>query len=131
MKKLPVFVYGTLKEGECFDIFRSFKRTIVKGTLQNAALYHLGKFPGLKLSGDGCVLGELHFYDNIEGLRSVLNRMDRIEGYEGRKTDLFTRKEVDVILQSGKKMKAYTYLYNGDVMDAWKIASGEWKRDHQ
>ena len=125
----PIFVYGTLRKDGCRDIFRSFSRTVEQAMLENATLYDLGTFPCIKLEGNSCVKGELHNYTDRHQYQEVLKQMDRIEGYNGLSTDLFTREIVKVTLPSGKQVKAYVYVYNGEVKEKWIIPSGEWLQE--
>ncbi|MCF7815274.1 MAG: gamma-glutamylcyclotransferase [Candidatus Cloacimonetes bacterium] len=127
MKELPIFVYGTLKAGGIFDIFKNFKREEIQASLPGAALYDLGAFPALKLEGENTVRGEVHFYANSKIYQHVLQRMDFIEGFNKSKNDLFTRKIVNVKTKIGKQQQAYCYVYNGKVDQKMKIVSGIWE----
>jgi gamma-glutamylcyclotransferase (GGCT)/AIG2-like uncharacterized protein YtfP len=126
VKNLPIFVYGSLKAGADRDIFADLQRSVVPAQLQGASLYDLGYFPGLKLGGSEVVYGELHKYYSNKQLRYVLKLMDQIEGYYGRKTDLYKRVEVAITVETGQKLNAYTYIYNRQVGSASLITSGWW-----
>jgi gamma-glutamylcyclotransferase (GGCT)/AIG2-like uncharacterized protein YtfP len=52
--------------------------------------------------------------------------MVQIEGYYGRKTDLYKRVEVAITVETGQKLNAYTYIYNRQVGSASLITSGWW-----
>ena len=66
-------------------------------------------FPGIALGGDNDVFGEIHEYSDAD---IVKERMDSIEGYwEGRKNNLFNRKEVEVTTKDGKIITAFVYEY--------------------
>jgi gamma-glutamylcyclotransferase (GGCT)/AIG2-like uncharacterized protein YtfP len=127
MKLLRIFVYGSLKAGAERDIFKDLNRTVLPARLSGASLYDLGAFPGLKLGGCSVVYGELHQYYEQEQYRYILDLMDQIEGYRGEKTDLYKRVEVEVSLESGEKVKAYTYVFNWKVEEANLIHSGVWE----
>ena len=129
MRPLSIFVYGSLKAGAGRDIFDNLNRDVVPAKLSGALLYDLGDFPGLKLGGRSLVYGELHQYHERQQQRYILDLMDRIEGYRGEKGDLYKRVEVEVKPETGEKVKAYTYVFNGKVEEADLIRSGVWENN--
>ena len=129
-----VFVYGTLRAGECRE-----------GVLHNKAvrwepaailgfdIYDLGSFPCITYSAYGRqVFGELVECIDPE---EVLHRLDGIEGYNPdrpQEQNLYVRREVDVILlANGRKEKAMAYIFaNGERLadrEPPLVESGNWR----
>jgi gamma-glutamylcyclotransferase (GGCT)/AIG2-like uncharacterized protein YtfP len=114
---VKLFVYGTLRKSERREhllkkyLFLGYARA--KGYL----LYDLGKYPGI-VEGDGEVVGEVY-----EISEKKLKELDWIEGVP----DLFRRELIEVVLENGETISAYTYIYNGDVEEGELIPSGDWK----
>jgi gamma-glutamylcyclotransferase (GGCT)/AIG2-like uncharacterized protein YtfP len=130
MDELKIFVYGTLKSGGFFDkkFLQKNRLSTQKAVLENAALYDLGAYPGLKMGHTGLkVHGEIHTYKNRD---KVLQVMDCIEGYSGDlKDSLFVRRETSVYNQEkGIREKAFIYEYNYSAQDsnAALIEKGVW-----
>ncbi len=74
-----VFVYGTLRRGECRDLRENFGggRFCGRGRV-TGVLYDLGDYPGLRIGGGGGrVVGEI-----FEVSRETLVLLDRLEGYD-------------------------------------------------
>jgi len=128
MEQIPLFLYGTLKAGGSLDSFSVNERVIIEAELKGAALYDLGAFPGLKLDAKSTVKGEVHIYKSLAAYKKVLKILDFIEGYKGRRDDLFKRVIVEVRLASGETTEAFAYLYNRPVSEEKRIASGRWPR---
>lgn len=107
-----IFVYGTLMKGEA-----NHKRYMANcpfqgnGKIDGFAMYDLGFYPGI-VAGDGTVYGEVYAVSAME-----LRAINQLEG-EG---VLYTRKNVMVTMDSGKRMGASVYVYNGDVSDAKRL----------
>lgn len=122
---LKVFVYGTLKKGgrfaSRFDEFRkSCKAGKVKGTL-----FSLGSFPGIVLSGDTEVRGEVHEYNNAKNVEAAL---DRIEGFisPGNLHNLYEKRKVNVETATGTE-ECYLYEFARSTKDLDKVSTGEWE----
>ncbi|QDT35509.1 gamma-glutamylcyclotransferase family protein [Thalassoglobus polymorphus] len=119
---ITIFVYGTLKRGDCRHHVVSRFHFLGEAVTQPVyRLFHLGSYPGLvEVAEDGSeVQGELYAIDP-ERIREV----DEIEGVEA---GLYQR--VPVQLQSPWRISgAETYLYLGDVSHAkdlgthWEVA---------
>ena len=128
MQRIPIFVYGSLKAQAERDLFSKLQRTVKPAKIQGATMYDLGSFPGIKLNGTGTVVGELHHYHVREQYRQILGLMDKIEGFHGKKSDLYTRVKVSVTKDSGEVVEAFTYIFNGSVHEADIISTGEWTK---
>lgn len=101
-----LFVYGTLKPGygnhaRIADHVRSARPGTIQGILVD-----LGAFPAL-LHGKGIVRGVLLVVD-----AEALAIADFIEGYHpDQERSLYVRKKVEVDLDDGDKVDAWTYFY--------------------
>ena len=129
-----VFVYGTLKLGGFYaDQFDDFRIDSIKGYIEGD-LYDLGNFPGILLSGKNKIYGELHRYSDFS---SVVERMDRIEGYheEDHPDNFYERKTVEVTTETGEIMEAVAYSlaskqlldYVEEKGDSIKVENGVWE----
>src|SRR5579859_790866 len=111
MKEL-LFVYGTLRKGERAFRMMEGSTSLGEGTIQGA-IYHLGAFPGLKLTGDSVVVGELY---EVEGL----HKFDHYEGYP----IMYERKKVPVQVKGlADPVEAWVYTFNYPVKEDCKILS--------
>jgi gamma-glutamylcyclotransferase (GGCT)/AIG2-like uncharacterized protein YtfP len=135
LKSLPVepqylFVYGTLLPGQApasiAPVANQLK--IIGPAATPGRLYHLGPYPG-------CVL-DPHCQSQIQGqllelphpAEPVLAKLDWYEAYVASdpRGSLFTRTTCPVTLQDGRQQTAWIYVYNRDVTDARRIASGKY-----
>ena len=101
----PVFVYGTLMQGQRAN---HFLRGCDFGgcfRLEDYAMYHLGSYPGIKPCQGESVQGELYYVTD-----AVLAQMDEYED-EG---SLYLRKTV-LIHGEETTVSAQVYVYNRDV----------------
>jgi gamma-glutamylcyclotransferase (GGCT)/AIG2-like uncharacterized protein YtfP len=117
-----VFVYGTLRRGGSNDITqlqpppRFIGMSKVQGTL-----FQLGAYPGLKLGGEGWVVGEV--YEVEPALEAVL---DIIEDLGPEPTDEYAKRSVVVTVQ-GVDMECFLYEINpAYVRSAAVMAGGDW-----
>ena len=124
-----VFVYGTLKEGRPLDR-KAFaeRRTNVDEATIVGSIFSLGRYPTIKLDGEGVVHGEVHTFRS-DDFAAVLMSMDAIEGYNPSKPEagLYTRHLLDVTTKSGEVVKAWTYEYNGSVKADRRLKDGVWE----
>jgi gamma-glutamylcyclotransferase (GGCT)/AIG2-like uncharacterized protein YtfP len=122
-----VFVYGTLMAG--FDRRRragiDTKMSFVGRGWIEATLFDLGIFPAAVPAPGGRVWGEV--YQTDDGA-TVLSTLDEIEGYRPAEPDisLYTRVEVDVVMEDGRIDTAWVYFYNAPLGRAEQIASGDY-----
>lgn len=91
-----VFVYGTLRKGEERDINRlqPAPRWIGRASVAGA-IYHLGRYPGLVLGGEGTVHGEVY------AIEAELERLlDEIEEVWPQQTGEYAKREAAVRLDA-------------------------------
>ncbi len=112
-----LFVYGTLKRGGSrhwiLEGFPFLGRAKAKGFV----LYDLGPYPAM-VPEDGLVYGEVY-----EVSEEVLQALDWVEGVPF----LYRRELIEVIFEDGLSLKAWAYIYNGNVKGFPRIEDGEWK----
>lgn len=133
MNQLPVFVYGTLRNG--FGNYRLLEgRTLKEETaFIDGAIYPVhqnGGFPCYTDRENGVVVGELmlikpNVYDD------TLRSLDMLEGYHSSHINqsMYIRKIKKVRTEHGE-MLAYVYVWNvthGRPLTTEKIDSGCWK----
>ena len=123
---VKVFVYGTLKQGgyfaSRFDKFRlSNKLGKTKGTMFNV----FNSYPGLVLTGNTEIKGEVHVYSNA---KTVEEALDRIEGFnfKGCINNLYDKQKIIVNTEDGEE-ECLVYIYARDVSKLEQILDGEWK----
>lgn len=131
---IPVFVYGTLRNG-----LGNYQR-ILEGntiheepaTLPGATMLDAGGFPFvIDDGGDGVVIGEV-MYLNPENADYTMARLDRLEGYRGpgKPGNMYERMTVLVKTADGTPMSAYTYImsegFRRHAASMPVIDSGDW-----
>jgi gamma-glutamylcyclotransferase (GGCT)/AIG2-like uncharacterized protein YtfP len=118
-------VYGTLRKGVDNELARylaSVAHRLGDGRVCGR-LYHLGSYPGMKLSGDESdqVFGDLYELPDAEAVLPVLDDYERCgEEYE--------RRVITVSLSDGTTTEAWIYVYLGDVSNKPRIVSGDYLR---
>ena len=100
-----IFVYGTLMRGQRAHHMLSGARFCGQYTLHGYAMYHLGRYPGIRPLPGGQVLGEVY---QISG--DMLAQMDEYEE-EG---TLYHRKRVSVEHDSGQT-DVWAYIYASEL----------------
>ena len=121
-----MFFYGTLRTGFTrrpqIGIDSKLK-FVGRGSIQ-ALLFDLGLYPAA-VPGDGRVWGEVFETDDPV---TVLLRLDAIEGYRPAAPDqsLYTRVQAPVVLEDGRAVDAWVYLYNAPLGQAPQILSGDY-----
>ncbi|QDV44587.1 AIG2-like family protein [Stieleria neptunia] len=109
-----VFVYGTLKRGQCRETcWPVAPLQVIPGWVQGT-LYGRDDYPAL-LAGKHHVAGERWMFE-LPLMPRVLSVLDDIEGTDGNSPDdLYHRHVVDVYGEKGERMgTAYTYFYHRD-----------------
>ncbi len=87
-----IFVYGTLKRGECREHAWPRRPSKVIPARIRAELYDLGAYPAI-VHGDDWVLGERWEFEP-QDLLPTLKLLDEIEDFRNRPDDLYQRKVV-------------------------------------
>jgi len=103
-----VFVYGTLKRGDCRHRYMAGGRFLgIATTAPGYRLYHLGEYPALvEDQSGGQIEGEV-----FEVSLTTLDLLDEVEGVADA---LYVRKRVPLI-EPFSKSHVEAYLYEGDV----------------
>lgn len=102
-----VFVYGTLKRGQCREQCWPAKPLSIRDAEVRGTLFDLGPFPALQ-GGDGRVSGEVWEFAQ-EDMTAVLATTDAIEGFNNSPSDLYQRTRVLAIVADGE-VEVWTYL---------------------
>jgi gamma-glutamylcyclotransferase (GGCT)/AIG2-like uncharacterized protein YtfP len=126
-----LFVYGTLRSdigGAMHDLLVRYATPRGRASL-SGRLYDVGWYPALVAGGSagGRVLGEL--YEVRPGVAAALfAQLDEYEGCDpaAPARSLFLREEHDVELDSGERLRAWTYVYNRSVADLPVVPSGDY-----
>lgn len=118
-----LFVYGTLRRsaGTKWSQFLESASSFAGMGRTRGALFRLGSYPGMTLrSGeDSWVRGDVFL---LKDPLSVLPVLDDYEGYE------YRRQVVVVLLDDGRTIQAWAYLYLLDTSDKPRILSGDYLR---
>ncbi len=134
-----LFVYGSLREGGSRHGW--LKRTGpqgLTGAFAPGRLFHLpdaghaamvpGPIPSLPPPGPGWVLGDFVGYEDPEDLALALENLDAVEGAG---EELFLRRLVPVLLDSGHAYAAWAYVFPEERLlrlerEAVELADGDW-----
>ena len=109
-----VFVYGTLKRGQCRSGLWPAQPLSVQAAWTRGTLFGRADYPAMT-RGEDCVLGELWKFQ-ADDITRVLETLDEIEGtcQPGRK-DLYIRVEVETWNMDDQLLEsANVYLYATD-----------------
>ncbi|MGA2082301.1 MAG: gamma-glutamylcyclotransferase family protein [Holophaga sp.] len=135
-----LFVYGTLREGGRGHpwILRTHPEGIT-GACAPGRLFHLpaagypamvpGPEPGTPGPGPGWVVGEFVGYEDEDALAAALVDLDQLEDVEG---ELFERRIVPVVLDSGHRYGAWAYVFPEERLrrlerEAVELPGGDWQ----
>jgi gamma-glutamylcyclotransferase (GGCT)/AIG2-like uncharacterized protein YtfP len=124
-----LFVYGTLRAGFDNDFARLLsQQATVRGPGRvEGFLYQLGPYPGLILSpgSQQWVRGDLY---RLHDPSRTLHVLDEYEGCgdNDRLPHEFERVEATVRLDSGRQARAWMYVYNHEVSERDRVASGDY-----
>ena len=122
-----LFVYGTLRRGFApHEHLRSSARFLGKGTILGR-LYDLGEFPGAIPSEQPSeeVEGELYELGNLGQQLKALDEYEEFDPENPAKS-LFVRQRVNVRLETGEKLEAWTYFLPEKPSKARRIFSGDY-----
>jgi len=115
--KTYLFVYGTLKRGGSRHWIIENLPFLGRAKAKGFVLYDLGPYPAM-VPGAGLVYGEVY-----EVSKEVLQSLDWVEGVPV----LYRRKLIEVVFEDGFSLKAWAYIYSGNVKGFPRIEDGEWK----
>jgi gamma-glutamylcyclotransferase (GGCT)/AIG2-like uncharacterized protein YtfP len=104
-----VFVYGTLKRGQCREKMWPRQPLAVEIALTLGQLYDLGPYPGL-VEGTDRVLGELWRFA-ADDMDETLRVLDRVEGFRNEPGDLYRRVALECTTAAGEVISAHAYRY--------------------
>ncbi len=124
-----VFVYGTLRRGECRDLRSAFGggRFVGDGWVAGQ-LFDIGDYPGLRLDAGGSrVVGEI-----FEVSPETLGRLDELEGFDPDRAEAseYLRVRVSVVDADGTVEDCWTYeIAKWHCAGCRRIMSGDWQLD--
>lgn len=121
-----VFAYGTLMRGERNHdlVALRLRSTNDPARVGGASLVRIDWYPGLVLSAEGVVHGELFELDDIG---AALDELDPYEDFGGyRDADSLYRRSLVRAHTNGGAVLAWTYVFLGDADGLPVIASGRW-----
>jgi gamma-glutamylcyclotransferase (GGCT)/AIG2-like uncharacterized protein YtfP len=107
-----VFVYGTLKRGECRARFWPHEPMRVESATIRGRLYDLGPYPALG-PGEDVVRGEV-WHLAPEHIGETLSSLDEVEGATRLKTAYYRRIVVSCRTDDGRDIDAWVYEF-GDL----------------
>jgi gamma-glutamylcyclotransferase (GGCT)/AIG2-like uncharacterized protein YtfP len=107
-----VFVYGTLKQGECRARFWPREPLTVESAVIRGRLYDLGPYPALG-PGEDAVRGEV-WRLAAEDVAETLRVLDKVEGADQLQNAYYRRIVVDCRCDDGRTVRAWAYEF-GDL----------------
>lgn len=124
-----LFVYGTLRKGFQNSMYQCLVRNAVftgKAGFQGK-LFDLGGYPGAVYSENSSdwVHGDVFLLREPETVFHHLDVYEECSSAHPEPTE-FKREKLDVRLRSGKKVKAWIYLYNLPTAGRLQIPSGDY-----
>lgn len=127
---LRIFVYGTLRRGCSSGAHRRYlgEAELIGPGKVRGLLYQVNIYPGLVLNAeDQWIQGEVYELPN----RATLTALDDYEGVGGQFEEPmeYRREVVEVVLEEGEAIKAWTYVYNWPLKNLAPIASGDFLND--
>jgi gamma-glutamylcyclotransferase (GGCT)/AIG2-like uncharacterized protein YtfP len=121
-----IFAYGTLMSGMRSHELLSPRVRQAHGPARvtGASLVHIDWYPGLVLSDDGSVHGELYELDDIAATLEAFDSYEDFTGYD-QAGSLYRRSLIKATTDAGSTL-AWTYIYLGDADAFPLIPSGRW-----
>ena len=124
-----LFVYGTLRKdvpNSMFHLLAGEAKFVGRAHAQGRLL-NLGEYPGLVPSGGSGshVHGEVYALDDAARTLARLDEYERC-GPSDPEPHEFERVEMEVVLESGKGVSAWVYLYTGSTTGKQEILSGDY-----
>jgi gamma-glutamylcyclotransferase (GGCT)/AIG2-like uncharacterized protein YtfP len=118
---LRIFVYGTLKRGQCRERSWPRKPLTVEPAWTPGRLYDLGNYPAM-FAGDGRVLGELWQFA-AEDMPETLRVLDNIEGFRDQPDDLYRRVVIECTTKAGDILVAHAFRYARSLPNGARIVA--------
>src|SRR5262245_21694837 len=107
-----IFVYGTLRRGQCREHCWPQRPVRIEEATIRAALSDLGPYPAIG-AGDDVVRVELWEIAEDQ-LEETLRVLDEVEGYSQDGNDLYVRRLVACHLRDGREVEVWTYYYGNE-----------------
>ena len=119
------FVYGTLRRGDDNDITRLEPAPEFAGAASiRGTMFHLGGYPGVSLSGDGVIVGEVYRVS-----AQLERQLDAIESEYPAQADEYVKREIRLQV-AGQWRDGFVYEINPSyTVGKPVIASGDWVKD--
>ena len=121
-----LFAYGTLMSGMRSHGMLASRVRHAHGPAHvvGASLIHIDWYPGLVLSDEGSVHGELYELDDVPATLREFDSYEDFPGYDSA-ASLYRRSLVTAVT-NGESRLAWTYIYLGDADAFPLIPSGRW-----
>lgn len=131
-----LFVYGTLRKACAHEMHRRLERAArcIGNATVRGALYDLGSYPGLVISGDDVDVVKGEVYELVpDRAQATLSDLDRYEGCAAADPEPheYRRETVRVRLVEGTELAAVTYVLNRSHARLTRIPGGDylaWRR---
>lgn len=104
-----VFVYGTLKQGQCRAKYWPRAPQLVSAATIKGRLHDLGPYPAL-VPGVDTIAGELWQFDAGD-MESTMRVLDHVEGYGQLGVDYYRRIVVECTRDDGEPFEAFSYEF--------------------
>jgi len=117
-----VFVYGTLRAGGSNDITRYRPLPSIRGNATAVGtLYDLGTYPGMRLEGTQCVVGEVYCIT-----ASVEQALDALEGVRTDDNGEYVKKMIELDVD-GQPLTCLVYeIHESRIDGRTLIEGGDW-----
>ena len=123
-----LFVYGTLLPDIASDSMKSLLRRVRRAgsATVRGELFDMGNYPALTLGGESIVRGELLIVPSP----AAWMRLDLYEGFQHTHPErsVFRREQCIAKRAGGEEVSCWTYVYNRELCNASRIASGCWRK---
>jgi gamma-glutamylcyclotransferase (GGCT)/AIG2-like uncharacterized protein YtfP len=132
VEPLPIFVYGTLLEGQPNSyVWRDNYVSVEAAVCRGGRLMDCGFFP-IMVDGPGySVVGQL-FHVKPQRFAAIIHALDVLEGFNPRvlNASMFRREEREVVVNGGDSTRSLTYVGSKEL--AWHklpaVPGGDWPR---
>lgn len=125
MEYLPLFVYGTLRNGlgNYNHYLRDRTADEIPGIIK-ATMFDIGAFPAV-VCGEGTVQGEL-MYIKLTDYVDTMRNCDRLEGYHpDADSNMYVRQNIEVQTSEGTE-RAWVYVWNLPTNRYPVVRCGDW-----